>query len=161
MSHRNPLREDERAREQMDGKHFISLRTHRINRILGVDGNAIDIPVEVYDSRPAEDGTYVETIVTNLPIDAAGNVFPRDPNQFQGYSNSALYITSPEQKAVCTSWLHPSGLSKNICLPYDGRPTISGAICNRCRFWLTTIRVLLGIVAVGVVLGIWSGAGVF
>ena len=157
---RNTLRGDGLPREQTEGKAIVSNRTQRNIRLVDPDGNTQEIPMEVRDTRPDENGNYVDTELVNIVTDRAGNPLPEDPRSVLR-SHSGLYITSPDQLAHCTSWLHPHGRNTNILIGQDGRLTPNGAICSHCDSWLGTIYIILTILAIGLILGIWKGAGVF
>ena len=72
----------------------------------------------------------------NVATDHAGNPLPDDPRSVI-LSHSGLFITSQEQFATCTSWLH-GNRSRNILLGQDGRALGEGrAICNQCEIVLS------------------------
>ena len=160
MSTRNPLR-DGQPREQARGEDIINMRTQRVVRLTMPDGTVQEIVTGMRYSQPDPNGGFVESDLVGIPTDRAGNAFPAVPSNLVGISHSGLYIDSPEKQAICTSWLHPAGLPRTILLGQDGQATANGAVCSRCAFRLETIYAVLGILALGVIWGIWYGAGLF
>ena len=160
MPRRNPF-EESQPREQVKGEEIINTRTQRMTRIIGPDGIVQEFVTDLHDSRPDENGGYIDTEVTNVITDHAGNTFPEDPHSLEAISYSGLFVNSQEQRAMCTSRLHGNG-PRNILIGQDGRLTSNGtAICSRCDFWLGTIYFTIGVLVLGVILGIWRGAGIF
>jgi len=160
MPPRNPLRENDQPREETTGDQITNVRTERTVRIAGPDGNPQEFTTEIHDSRPDENGNFNIRELINAPTDHAGNPLPEDPRSLI-ISHSGLYITSPQQLGHCTSWLHPANQSRNILLGQDGRATAGGAVCSRCDSWLGTIYTMGAIFAIAILLGVWSGAGLF
>lgn len=158
---RNPLRGEGQPREEVTGDRFNNLRTRKRVRMLGPDGNIIEATTAENDSRLDEDGNYVDTETINLIPDASGYFLPSDTGMLLGRSHSGLYITAPEQMAVCTSRFHPTNLSRTIKLGFDGRQTATGAVCSACDQRLGSIYIMVFILSVAVILGIWKGAGLF
>ena len=103
MPPRNPLRESDHTREQKDGKDIINTRKQRTTRIVGPDGAVQEIIMDISDSRPDENGAYIDAEMTNLSTDAAGNIMPENPHDVIAISHTGLYITSPEEKAAQTT----------------------------------------------------------
>ncbi|MEA1878407.1 MAG: hypothetical protein U9N86_16315 [Bacteroidota bacterium] len=161
MPPENPLREQSEPREQLTGDEIINTRTQRVVRITNQDGIVQDVLTDVHDSRPDGNGGYIETDVIHVATDAAGNTFPEDPHSLEAISSTGLYVKSVENQAECTSWLHTPGRSRTIRVGQDGRRTVNGAICTQCDFWIGTIYLTIGIIAVGLILGIWKGVGLF
>jgi len=161
MPPENPLREQSEPREQLTGDEIINTRTQRVVRITNQDGSVQDICMDVHDSRPDGNGGYIETDIINVATDAAGNTFPEDPHSLEAISGTGLYVKSVENLAECTSWLHTPGRSRIIRVGQDGHRTVNGAICTQCESRQGTIYLVLGIIAVGVIFGIWKGAGLF
>ena len=160
MPPRNPLGQDSRPLEEAKAEEIINTRTQRSVRLIAPDGGAQEILMDIKDSIPDENGNWVDTELVNVVTDRAGNTLPDDPRSVT-LSHSGLYITSPEQRAECTSWLHPPGRSRTIFIGQDGRLTANGAICSRCDFWLGTLYLIIGILAIGFIVGVWQGAGLF
>lgn len=160
MARRNPF-EESNPREPVKGVQIINTRKERIARILGPDGYVQEIVLGMSDSRPDDNGGYVDTELVNVVTDRAGNTLPSDLHSLEGISYSGLFINSGDDRASCTSWLHPPGRSRKILLGEDGRQTLNGAICNRCDFWLGTIYLGLAVLGIGVILGLWKGVGLF
>jgi len=157
---RNSLREEGQPREQTEGKSIINSRTQRTARLVCPDGSVQEFLLDINDTRPDENGNWLDNELINVTMDRAGNPLPKDLRSVK-LSNSDLYISSSDQSATCTSWLH-GNRSRNILVGQDGRELGNGrAICDRCAFILTTIYLALGIIALGLVLGIWKGAGLF
>ena len=160
MPRRNPF-EESQPQKHFKGDDIFNTQTRRVTRIIDSAGSAQEFVTGLYDSRPDGNGGFNDIEVTNLITDPAGNIFPIDPHYLIAKSHSGLFITSPEQGALCTSWLHAPSRSRNILLGQDGRLTAKGAICSHCDFWLGTLYVSVGIISLGLVLGIWHGAGLF
>jgi hypothetical protein len=161
MPPRNPLRENDHPREQTKGKDILNTRSQRVARIVGQDGNVQEYIMDVHHSWLDGNGGHIDDELINVITDQAGNPLPEDPRSVIR-SHSDLFITSPEQFATCTSWLHGNRHSRNILVGQDGRPLPGGgAICSRCDTWVKTIYLALGILGVGLILGIWRGAGLF
>ena len=159
---RNPLRGEGQPREEVTGDRFNNLRTRKRVRMLGPDGNIIEATTAENDSRLDEDGNYVDTETINFIPDASGYFLPSDTGTVLARSHSRLYITAPEQMAVCTSWLHPAqGLSRTIKVGFDGRQTATGAVCSVCDQRLGAIYIVVFIFSVAVILGIFKGTGLF
>jgi len=148
--------------EPIEGSQIIGGKREKVFRIVAADGTVTEYPMKSSHSALAEDGTYVDSTVDNVVLDPAGNAYPSDPSKVLGCSHSGIAITNPEQLAHCSSWLHPPGRSTAICLDQDGRIRANGtAICNHCDQTQITVYLALIIVSIGVMLGIWQGAGVF
>ena len=163
MPKRNPLRENGGLppREQVKGEDIINTRTQRMVRLTGPDGDVQEIVMDAHDSRPDQNGGYIDSEFINLQTDVAGKILPKDPHEITALSHTGLYIDSPEKLAICSSIFHGSA-SRSILIGFDGRLLPNGrAICSRCEFWLRTVYSVLGIFSIGVILGIWRGAGIF
>ena len=160
MPPRNPLNEEAHPRESVKDEDVINVRTQRVVRLMGPDGGVREVVTDARDSRPDQNGGYVDAELINVVTDHAGNPLPEDPRSVI-ISHSGLYITSPDQFATCTSWLH-GNRSRNILLGQDGREVgRDRAICSQCDFWLGTIYIVLGILCLGLIVGIWKGTGLF
>jgi hypothetical protein len=157
---RNPFEEENQAHEAIKGEDVINIRTERVIRIRAQDGTFQDIVFSVHDSRPDENGNFIDTELINVVTDHAGNPLPQDPRSVF-VSHTGLYIGSLEQLAICNSWLHPPNRNRNIFLDHDGRETQGGAICSNCESWHTTIYIAFGIIGLGVLTGLCKAAGMF
>jgi hypothetical protein len=162
MARRNPLREeDEIPREVRTGDTIINTRTQSITQLVDAQGNVRQFVTKVTDSRPDDAGGFTDSELIRVPFDSAGNPLPEDPRKVR-ISHSGLYIGPEDKQAICTSWLHPPGRSRNILVGQDGHELPGGgAICSSCRFWLTTIYLGIGILALGLIIGLFKGAGWF
>jgi len=161
----NPLGEDGLGGppiEPTDGSQVINSNRQRICRQVLPDGTITEIPMDERRSAPTSDGTYNDIDLEYVTLDEAGNAFPDDPRKLIARSYSGLYITDPSQIGHCASWLHPPGTSRIFLAGQDGRFRHNGAgICNQCDQAQMTIYLALFIVSLGVLVGIWQGAGVF
>ena len=157
---RNPFEKDKPAHETKKGEDIINNRKERVIRIRNQDGTYEDILVSVRETRPDENGNFVDTELICDVRDQAGNPIPEDLRS-AFLSCTGAYITSQEQLAICSSWLHPSNRSRNILLGHDGRETQTGAICSNCDSWHTTIYIAFGIIGLGVLAGLCKAAGIF
>lgn len=158
MPNQNPFHEENAPREAR-GDQFSNLRTTKFVRILGPDGSILsETPVRTWESRPDQDGNYIESEGYNIQTDRAGNIVSQDG--VVGISHTGLVIDTPEKIGNCTSWLHGNG-SKIFLIGQDGRMTRNGGICSRCDFKLGTIYIAAVIFCFGAILGIWRGTGVF
>ena len=157
---RNPFEEDNQPHEAIKGEDIINTRTERVIRIRAQDGTVQDIVLSVHESRPDENGNFIDTELINVVTDHAGNPLPEDPRSVF-VSHSDLFIRSQEQLARCNSWLHPPNRSRNILLGQDGRTVQGGAICSNCDSWHTTIFIAFGILGLGVLTGLCKAAGLF
>ena len=116
--------------------------------------------LNAHETRPDGNGNFVTSEFINVVTDHAGNPLPENPRSVF-VSHSGLFITSQDQLATCTSWLHPANRSRNILLGQDGRETQTGAICSNCDSWHTTISIAFGILGLGVLIGLCKAAGLF
>ena len=57
---RNPFEEENQAHEAIKGEDVINIRTERVIRIRAQDGTFQDIVFSVHDSRPDENGNFIE-----------------------------------------------------------------------------------------------------
>jgi hypothetical protein len=157
---RNPLREDNPSFETVKGKKVINDRNETIVQLPDQDGNLRQYVIESEISEPDGQGGYVNRTYKMPVYDHFGNPLPEDPSSVV-FSHSRLPITSPDQLAYCTSFLHPGGLSRNILVGQDGRLTPTGAICSRCDFWMRTIYFGFSILGIGVVFGLFKAVSLF
>jgi len=157
---RNPLKE-ENPQQEIKGEHITNVHSQKAVRISDQNGNTQDIIIGYHITHPDKDGRFIDSELINVVTDYAGNPLPEEPRSVIR-SHSGLYISSPEQLAHCTSFLHFSpSRSRNIFLGQDGRATPNGAICSRCEFWLNSISIVLGIFVIGMVIGLFKGTGLF
>jgi hypothetical protein len=158
---RNPLRGEGQPRDPLSSDQFMDQTVIRRMRVHRPDGTIEEIPLSETNSRPAENGVYVDTEMHHVVTDASGTVMPNDPSRINAFSHSGLVITTPGEVAVCTSGLHPASRSRTIKLGYDGRRTAEGAICSACDTRLGSIYIVILIFCLAVILGIWKGVGLF
>jgi len=155
---RNPLKE-ENPQKEINGEQIVNVKTQKVVRISDQNRNVQYIVIEEYNSYPDKDGSFIDSSLSNVITDDAGNPLPQDPRSVT-ISRSGLYISSKEQLAHCNSFLHFSP-NRNILLGQDGRRTSRGAICSQCEFWLNSIYIFLGILGVGLVIGLYKGTSFF
>lgn len=155
---RNPIKEN-KPQKQIRGEDIVNATTQKVVRIRDQDGNVQDIVVEAHNISPDETGRFIDSELINVFTDDAGNPLPQDPQNLIR-SHSGLFISSQEQLARCTSFLHTSP-NRNILLGQDGQTTSNGAICSRCAFWLNTIYIVLGFFGIGLLIGLFRASSYF
>ena len=155
---RNPFSQPNPQEEQR-GDSISRLNRRKILRLRDEDGNVQEIVVEGRVSMPDGQGGIVVDEYVNYQADSAGNPIPQNFRQLR-ISHSNLFIPSEKELAICSSNLHPSGVSRNIYVGQDGKLTQSGAICSRCIAWHSYIKLLLGVIGVGALIGLMMGAGI-
>ena len=158
---RNPYREGNNPQEPDAGENITNLHKRKILRIRDEDGNITrEILIGARETIPDGTGGYIDIDYVDLPIDSAGNSFPKDPRDLL-MSHTNLFIPSKSELARCTSRFHPSHITRNIYVGLDGKETKNGAVCSRCDYWYETIYIALGIIGLGIVIGLLKGAGIF
>jgi hypothetical protein len=160
MSPRNPLNDENQPQEQIKGEKAVNLKTHKVVRFIEPDGSVREILQSSHDSRPDQEGRYVDIHVDHVVSDPGGNPLPKDPTNVV-ISNSGLFIGPDDQRAFCTSIFHSHSRSRNILVGQDGAITARGAICSYCQNWWTTIYFGLGILGLGLVYGLFKTAWFF
>jgi len=160
MAPRNPLNDGSQPKEQTSGKKTINRKTIKKWRLTGTDGRSFDHTVSETDTRPDVNGNYIDSETKNILFDPSGVAVPNDPSKILARSYSGLYIESPQEAALCSSWLHTNPI-RIIKIGFDGQQTQNGAICDECRSKRFVFYVVLGIISSGVIFGIWHGAGLF
>jgi len=161
MAIRNRLNDDSsRPREIIQGNSLTNMRTQRVVRIPGTDGNIQEIVVDSHESAPDQDG-FVDTKIVSLTTDNSGKILPEDAHAVIALSHTGAYITSPEEFARCTSFFHPAGMSTNILIGHDGVLLPGGARCSRCQRIYN--RTIFGLAGVGIIffLALYKAAGLF
>lgn len=155
---RNPLRTGRQPQEATPAEAVTNLATQRRLRIQGPDGQPREVPLSTRLSAPNEHGVYVDSEVIELAVDASGTVINQDsPIQAVAISHSGLVVPTVEHGALCTSPYH-HGPIRWILLGVDGRRLPNGqAICSPCDSIRRTVRVLLGLLALGLGLGVAFG----
>jgi hypothetical protein len=157
---RNPLKDENQLYEATKGKDIINSRIQKIMRIHNQDGSVQEYVTNVRDSMPDQNGGYVDTELTNVMTDHAGNPLPEDTKSVR-ISHSGLFIGSLEQLATCSSRFHSANRSRNILVGQDGRLIPQGAICSHCDFLLGTVYIALVILGIGVIYGLYKAVGFF
>ena len=160
MPKRNTLRKENQPQDIIEGDEIITSTSQRVVRITSPNGDVQQIIMGGHTSAPGENGSYTDTELINLQTDHAGNPLPEEPRSVR-LSHTGLYISSPEQLAHCTSFFHSRNRSTNILIGQDGRLVEGGATCSHCESWINTIYIVLGIIGVGLVIGLFKGAGIF
>jgi hypothetical protein len=155
---RNPFSQPNPQEEQR-GDSISRLNRRKILRIIDEDGTAREIEVEGRISMPDGQGGIVVDEYVNYQADSAGNPIPKDLRQLH-ISHSNLFIPSEKELAICSSRLHPPGVSRNVYVGQDGKLTQSGAICSRCIAWHSYAKLLLVVIGVGALIGLFWGAGI-
>lgn len=160
MPPRNSLRSDNNIQDPIDGDEIINSTVRRVVRITDGNGNVRDLVVGGHTSALGENGEYADTELIGIQTDRAGNLLPEDPHALT-LSHSGLFIKNNDQRTSCTSWFHGHNTSRNILIGQDGRLIEGGAICSNCDALLNSIYIALGIIACGIVIGVYKGAGFF
>lgn len=155
---RNPLRDENQPQEQTKGEQITNLSRQQVVQFVDSEGNVRMVPLRCHESLMGPDGRYVDTEVTNVPLDPAGNPMPPDPSSVV-ISHSGLFIGPDDQRAICTSIFHPGNRSRNILLGQDGALAAGGAVCSVCQCRKNTIYLILGILGLGAVMGIYQAVG--
>ena len=158
MPPRNQLRQNNMPQEPQMGQDIPSnMITRKLVRFLSADGTAKEITTATTESRSDERGIYVDNHTTNVLFDQAGNPLPKDPTNVVA-SHTGLFIPSPEFRGLCTSMFHPPNRPKNIYIGQDGYQIGEGRFrCSCCHEIVVTLRVFFGILALGLVVGIYRG----
>ncbi len=157
---RNPFRKNSEQFESVKGEDVLNVREETIVQFPDQDGNLRQYVTESVVSEPDGQGGYVNRTYRMPVYDRLGNPLPDDPGSVV-FSHSHLPITSPDELRRCNSIFHPRGVSRNILVGQDGRPTARGAICSRCSFWLNSIYLVLGVLAVGIIWGLFKAVTFF
>jgi hypothetical protein len=157
---RNPFRKNSEQFESVKGEDVLNVREETIVQFPDQDGNLRQYVTESVVSEPDGQGGYVNRTYRMPVYDRFGNPLPDDPGSVV-FSHSHLPIGSDGQLAFCTSIFHPGGVSRNILVGHDGRLTAGGAICSRCSFWHSTIYMVLGVLAVGAIVGLFKAVALF
>ena len=158
MPQKNSLRKDNTPQKLMEGDTITNMRVNRIVQRQMPDGSTEEIMVSGRFSGLNETGEYIDTELKRVIYDSSGNPMPEDQNSVI-LSHSGLFIPSPEERAVCSSILHPGNRNRNIFIGHDGHLRNGRAICSHCRSLLFTIYLVLGILGVGTIIGLFKGTG--
>jgi hypothetical protein len=150
---RNPFKDNSEEFEAVKGKDIFNIRDETIVQFPDQDGNLRQYVTESVISEPDGQGGFVNRTYKMPVYDRLGNPLPDDPGSVV-FSHSHLPVASADQFAHCTSFFHPGAVSKNILVGQDGRLTAGGAICSRCDFWLSTVYIVLGVLATGAIFGL-------
>jgi hypothetical protein len=87
---RNPLKDENQLYEATKGKDIINSRIQKIMRIHNQDGSVQEYVTNVRDSMPDQNGGYVDTELTNVMTDHAGNPLPEDTQSVRIYHSGLL-----------------------------------------------------------------------
>jgi hypothetical protein len=162
MPPRNPLRRDNIPQEPTQGQDVpTNWIKHKYIRFISPDGTVREISTGTQEAHPDGQGNYIDLHTTNVVFDQAGNPLPKDPTNMVT-SHTGLFIPSPEFRGLCTSMFHPPHRPKNIYIGQDGYQIGEGRFrCSCCHEIVITLRVFLGILAFGLLVGIYRGIGSF
>jgi len=156
MAPRNPLKEDIKPQEVVDGGNIVNLTTQETVEVISEDGSTATIVTSEINSGKSSEGQYVRKRTTFVRVNPLGNSGTIAPATLC-FSHSGVMITSPEQKATCISSFHKIP-NRNILIGYDGTGTPNGpGICTNCRSLLNIIYIVLGILGIGIVVGLFRG----
>jgi hypothetical protein len=78
---RNPLRDENKLPETTKGEDVTNVRIQHIVRIKDQNGNIQELVTSDYNSAPDQNGGYIDTELTNVTTDHAGNPLPKDPSR--------------------------------------------------------------------------------
>lgn len=158
----NPLREDANPQEAIEPEQLTNIHTRRSVNVQWPNGAAHEYIQEEKSSMPGPDGTYRDTSTKHVHIDIDGNPINVNDLSQIWVSHTGLTITSREELAVCTSALHPNNLLRNIKVGSDGiRTADGGAICSYCQRQTARVNFVLCVLALGMLIGIIRGLGLF
>jgi hypothetical protein len=161
MAKRNPLRDEDKPQEFIEGKDVSATRDEQYKKVTLPNGTKVDFLVKGHRSVRSANGEWVDMDYDGVSFDQAGNPVP---SELEKCSISSFgYITPPDKLAVCNSFFHQfSGRPRNIYSGVDGKSTGDGqGTCSFCQPWKTTITLCLILLMVGVIIGIYRGAGFF
>jgi hypothetical protein len=149
----NPLKEDAHPQEVQQGEGITNLKTQKSLTVIMPDGTVRTFITTENFSGMGQNGQVTNAETTYVVFDPAGNPMPMDPQKLM-LSHSGCFISSPEQRATCTSIFH-RGLNRNISIGQDGYVLANGAgICSSCQSVRTTIFIVLAILGFGIFWGV-------
>jgi len=156
----NPLKEDPHPQEVKKGESITNVSTQRSIKVVMADGTVRTFITDEDSSGIDQHGQATTTKTTYVAFDLAGNPIQLDPrNSF--LSHSGILISSPNQRALCTSIFH-RGPNHNIFIGQDGYALANGeAICSSCQGIRTTIFIVISILGIGFLWGILRAFGQF
>jgi hypothetical protein len=138
---------------------MVNLRRRRVARIYNPDGSYREFVLFDSVSLPDGQGNWIDTDLTCNHFDDQGNPLPRD---LKGVAMShAGRLVPPDNLVVCSSSLHPPGLTRNIYIDVDGSVTEHGAVCSTCiqrRMFINVAAIAVGIC---LAIGLFRGLGWF
>jgi hypothetical protein len=161
MAKRNPLRDDDNPQEFIEGKNISAARDEQYKKVTLPNGTTVDVLVKGHRSVRNANGEWVDMDYEGVNFDQAGNPIPSELEKCSiSYSG---YFTPPDKLAVCNSFFHQfSGRPRHIYSGVDGTATSEGqGTCSFCQTWKTTMILCLILLLVGVIIGIYRGAGFF
>ena len=164
MANRNPFKNgNSLPQEAMKGDNLVNMRTQRIVRVPGPDGNIQEVVMDSHESTPDIDGGFVDTKIVTVATDPSGKALPDDPRSVIAISHTGAYITSPEEFARCTSMFHPAaGISTNIHIGLDGVILPNGAArCSHCQRIYSRIVLALAVGGIIFLLALYKAAGLY
>ena len=137
----------------------VNWRKQERARIYNPDGSYREIVHHDSVSLPDEQGNWRDYSLVANHLDDQGNPLPED---LKGVSVSHQgRLIPPDRIAVCSSPLHPPGLTRNIYTNVDGIVTEQGAICSTCIRRRTVFNITAIVVGICLLIGIVKGLGWF
>jgi hypothetical protein len=161
MAKRNPLRDEDNPQEFIEGKDVFATRDEQYKKVTLPNGTTVDVLVKGHRSVRSANGEWVDMDYDGVSFDQAGNPIPSELEKCT--ISISEYITPPDKLAVCNSFFHQfTQRRRNIYIGLDGTSTIEGqGTCSFCQTWKTTITLCLALLVVGIIVGIYRGAGFF
>lgn len=155
----NIFKSDDEGVSPENGENVVNLRKRKLSRIYNSDGSYIEFVQGDTISLPDGQGNWTETELTCNHFNDQGNQLPQD---LKGVAMShAGRLVPPGSLAVCTSPLHPAGLTRNIYVDVDGSVTDGGAVCSICTQRKLIYNILMSLLGISVLLGVFKGFGWF
>ena len=145
--------------EPENGENIVNLRKRKLSRIYNSDGSYIEFVLGDTISLPDGQGNWIDTELTCNHFDDQGNPLPQD---LKGVAMShAGRLVPPGSLAVCSSPLHPTGLTRNIYVDVDGSVTDGVAVCSICVQRKLVFNILMFLFGISAIIGLFKGFGWF
>jgi hypothetical protein len=161
MAKRNPLRDDDNPQEFIEGKNVSATLDEQYKKVTLPNGTTFDLLVKGHRSVRSANGEWLDMDYDGVSFDKAGNAISSELEKC-AISNSEC-ITPPDMLAVCNSFFHQfTQRRRHIYIGLDGTATGEGqGTCSFCQTWKTTMILCLALLVVGIIIGIYRGAGFF
>lgn len=135
---------------------IVNMRKRKVTRIYSPDGSYREFVLSDSASVPDGKGNWIDADMTCNHLDDQGTPLPDD---LKGVALSHTgRLVPPGSLAICSSCLHPPGLSRNIYIGVDGDLTEDGPLCSICmrrRMILSiTMIAFVGCLVIGLIKGL-------